>query len=323
MNSANNDKNGGLNIKINKLTVKSNDVNEAIEIFETIRSSEIMPKDEKDMRCAPSKKFENGSCIPANVLVKMAEAYNQENPDDKIPLDHTKETLNPKQYKRFILKQFKKRLDGKCNDQKCWVRQNFIKRLEKEYQEDLKTNTFRPKGPEGKFTWLNTLNIDQVMKQYEAKYPEFKFLGAVPADFDNLPELGIKDLDLKKLMSEGKTRIGVVFNTDESWKQGMHWNALFGDLTEGKVYFSDSYGVAPEKRVRKLMTRIANFIQNDLGKKPIVEHNKLQHQRGGSECGQFSINFIIRLLRGDSFEELTSKRIPDSVVNNCRNVYFT
>ena len=35
-------------------------------------------------------------------------SYNQENPDDKIPLDHTKETLNPKQYKRFILKQFKK-----------------------------------------------------------------------------------------------------------------------------------------------------------------------------------------------------------------------
>lgn len=281
MSEADNDKEGGMDIKINKLKVQGSED----FILETIRSSEINPKDEKDMRCAPSKKFENGSCIPANVLVKMAEAYNQENPNDKIPLDGTKETLNPKQYKRYILKQFKKRLDKKCNDQRCWVRQNFIKRLEKEYQEDLKTNTFRPKGPEGKFTWLNTLNIDQVLKQYEEKYPDFKFLGAVPADFDDLPELGIKNLDFKELMNEGKTKIGVVFNTDESWKQGQHWIALYSDLDKGLVYYSDSYGLAPEKRVRKLMTRIASFIQDKLGKKPVVEHNKLQHQRGNNACG--------------------------------------
>jgi len=323
MNTANNDKDGGVDIKIKKLTIKSGEDNlDDIETL-TIRTSEIMPKDEKDMRCAPSKKFENGSCIPTHVLVKMAEAYNQENSDDKIPLDNTKETLNPKQYKRFLLKQFKKRLDGKCNDQRCWVRQSFIKRLEKEYQEDLKTNTFRPKGPEGKFTWLNTLNIDQVVKQYEEKYPDFKFLGAVPADFDNLPELGIKDLDFKKLMNDGKTKIGLVFNTDESWKQGAHWNCLYADLNKGVVYFSDSYGVAPEKRVRKLMTRIASFIQNDLGKKPVVDHNRLQHQTKGSECGVYSVNFILRMLRGDSFEELTSKRLPDDSVNQCRQVYFT
>ena len=161
------------------------------------------------------------------------------------------------------------------------------------------------------------------MKQYESKYPEFKFLGAVPADFDNLPELGIKDLDFKKLMSEGKTKFGVVFNTDESWKGGQHWNMAYSDLNKGIVYFSDSYGVPPEKRVKKLLGRIANFIQNELGKKPIVQHNKIQHQQGGNACGQYSINFIIRLLRGDSFEELTSKRIPDEVVNQCRKVYFT
>lgn len=321
--STKDDKEGGTDVKIKTLKITSDVQNcDDLETF-TIRSSEVMPKDEKDLRCAPTKKFENGSCIPTNVLVKMAEAYNLENPDDIIKLDSTKETLNPNQYKKYLLKQFKKRLDGKCNDQRCWVKQNFIKRLEKEYQEDLKTNTFRPKGPGGKFEWLNTLNIDQVMKQYESKYPEFKFLGAVPADFDNLPELGIKDLDFKKLMEGGKTKIGVVFNTDESWKSGQHWNSLYADLKDGKVYFSDSYGVPPEKRVRKLMTRIAQFIQTGLGKKPVVEHNKLQHQRSNSECGQYSINFILRLLRGDSFEELTKKRIPDSIVNKCRNVYFT
>ena len=35
-------------------------------------------------------------------------------------------------------------------------------------------NTFRPDGPNGRFEWLNTIHIDDTMKQYENKHPDFK-----------------------------------------------------------------------------------------------------------------------------------------------------
>jgi len=275
---------------------------------------------EKDMKCAPNKKFEDGSCISLNILVAMAEAYNKDHQNDQIPLSTKHETLNPK-YKRYLVKQFKKKLN-KCDTQQCWSKQGFIKNLNEKMKEELKTETFRPKGPNGKFTWLNTLNIDDVMKQYEEKYNDFKFLGAVPIDFDKLPEYGIKDLNFKELIDSGKTKIGIIFNTDPHYKSGQHWISMFADLAKGECYFFDSYGTPPEKEVKILMNRIAKFIKSN-GKNPIVDYNRMQHQKEGSECGVYSMAFILRLLRGDNFKQFQENRISDDEINQCRKHYFT
>ena len=40
----------------------------------------------------------------------------------------------------------------------------------KDYMEN---NIFRPEGPQGKFEWLSTIDINQVLKQYEEKYEDF------------------------------------------------------------------------------------------------------------------------------------------------------
>lgn len=289
---------------------------------EDVSSSDVKITNDIDMRCAPSKKFTDGSCIPLTILVKMAEAYNEEN-DDKIKLCNTKETLNPSKYKKYLVKQFKKRLDKVCDDQKCWVRQQFINNLDKDIANELKKNTFRPKGPQGQFTWLNTININKVFDQYMEKHPEFKFLGAVPIDFDDLSYYGIRELDYNDLIDRGITKLGIVFNLDEHYKSGSHWVAMYADLKEGNVFFSDSYGIRPEKRITNLMRRIANFIQEKLNIEPRVDYNKTRHQYGNSECGVYSISFILRLLRGDAFEDITAKPIGDDVINKCRKYYFT
>lgn len=282
--------------------------------------------DDKDLGCAPSKPFENGSCIPLYLLVEMAHAYNKtyQDPKKQIKLDPMKELLNSVEYKKYLLSQFNKRVDDVCeNQQQRWVKQTFVKKMQKKMRDELEKETFRPVGPGGKFTWLNTNDINKVAKQYEAKYSEFKFLGAVPMDFDDLPQYGIKDLDFDKLMRENKTKIGVVFNLDNSWQGGSHWVGLYIDLKKGCVFFSDSYGTFPPDRVIILMRRIAKFIKHGLGKTPIVDYNKLQHQSKGSECGVFSIAFVLRMLRGDSWEELTTKRVPDEEINQCRSYYFS
>jgi len=288
----------------------------------SISSNEIAPKNKNDYKCAPNAVFKDGSCIPLDVLVELTKGYNNK-ANKKIKLHNHLDTLNPGKYKRYLIRELDSNLSDVCDSQRCWLKQKFISDMNYELKNKLKKNTFRPKGPSGQFTWLNTHNIDNVMEQYESKYQDFKFMGAVPIDFDDLPQLGIKDLDYSDLKNNGKTKLGFVFNLDEHYKGGSHWVSMFADLTNGKVYFSDSYGIRPEERIRKLMRRVTRYIQDSGIKNPDVQYNELRHQRGGSECGVYSINFILRLLKGETFNELTSKRMTDSEVNDCRDVYFT
>jgi hypothetical protein len=275
-----------------------------------------------DMKCAPDKKFEDGSCIPLFVLVKMAEAYNKRYTDDIIPLDQTSETIDPSLYKRYLVSEFSKKLRDICDDQKCWVKRDFVKIMEEGVQEELFRYTWRPKGPQGKFTWLDTFNIKDSMEQYEKRYPDFKFLGAVPIDFDELPNLGIASLDFNKLVKKDKkTKIGIIFNLDEHDKGGSHWVSMYADIEDGHVYFSDSYGIEPENRIRIFMKRVADYIKKS-GKEPVVDYNKIRAQRKGSECGVYSIAFIARMLKGDSFSKICKDKIPDDVINKCRKIYF-
>lgn len=286
----------------------------------SIRSDELIGND-GDKKCAPGIKFENGSCMSLNILIEMAGAYNADNPGDKIKLYPNFETLNRGKYKKYLLHQFKKRLT-QCNTQHCWTTQPFVKKMKRMQQEELQKNTYRPAGPSSGNKWLNTININDSMKQYENVYPEFKFLGSVPIDFDDIPELGIRDLDFKKLIDEGKTKLGIVFNTDESTSSGEHWISCYADIKEGKIYFWDSYSTPPEHRIRKFMRRVANFCKENNGKEPVVDHNRVRHQFGNSECGVYSMRFILNLLKGETFENVCNNPIPDKVINKCRKIYF-
>ena len=274
-------------------------------------------------KCAPNITYSNGSCLPLELLVEMANAYNDDYPNNKISIDNSKETLNPISYKKYLINEFEKRLTNICDDQTCWVKQNFTNKMNKKLKNYMEKHVFRPDGPSGKFTWLNTFNINNVMDQYEIKYPEFKFVGAVPIDFDDLPRLEIKNMDFNKLQSEGKTKLGFVFNLDEHYKSGSHWVGLYSDLKKGKIYFFDSYGIIPDKRIRALMRRMMRSCkESSTNKNCEALYNKTRHQFKDSECGVYSINFIIRLLKGETFNDITNNITTDSEVNKCRDVYF-
>jgi len=279
--------------------------------------------DEKDKRCAPNITFKEGSCISLNLLIKMAEAYNKKFKDDQIKLNKNSaiEILNPCKYKKHLLEEFSKRLSNVCDSQRCWVKQDFMKELAKDIKKELQENIFRPSGPKGKFEWLNTLHINDVMKQYEEKYKDFKFLGAVPMDFGDLDCLGIKDLDFDDLKKKGIRRLGMVVNTHQASMPGEHWLGLAVSFSDNQVYYFDSYGIAPEARVRAFMRKCAKHC-DDI-KKLDVQYNKHRHQYKNSECGVYSITFIIRLLEGKSFDEITKNKVNDDIMNENRQVYFT
>jgi hypothetical protein len=289
----------------------------------SVRTSEVEPKNNNDKKCAPGLQYEAGSCIKLHILIEMAKAYNDgASANDTIRLHPNMEVLNPKKYKKYLLKKFNERMGDKCTTQKCWTDQGFIKQMKKYAKEELEKYTFRPNGPEGRFEWLNTININEVMRQYEKLYPEFKFLGAVPMDFDDIMPR-IRNLSHNDLVNENKSKIGIVFNLDNHDQPGSHWVALYGDLNKGQIYFYDSYSVRPEKRVRTLVRRLSDISQNGMGVKNLdVDYNKIRHQYENSECGVYSINFIERMLKGEPFKQICESKTPDRKVNLERNTYF-
>lgn len=285
--------------------------------FSSVRSSEIEPKDKRDKKCAPHLKFENGSCMTLDMLIELVKIYN-ESYNNKIKLCRRIETANPERYKKYLVREIGKRLDDVCDNQRCWLKQSFARKLASRFKEE---EIYRPKGPEGKFDWLNTLNINDVMRQYEKKYNNFKYLGTHPIDFDELDNNEVRYADFAKLEKEGKQRLGCVFNLDEHYKSGSHWVGLFINLKKGQVYFFDSYGVRPDPRIRTLMRRVGNYIEKN-GSKCDIDYNDVRNQYGGNACGVYSMSFILRMLRGDTFEDIKKNPIKDNEMNKCRDVYF-
>lgn len=289
-----------------------------------IKLEQVIPKDEDDCKCAPHLTFENGSCIPTNILIKLANAFNlhceEINNNNLIKMHDGLELLHSEEYKLYLLFELGKRFKSSQHD---WIKHKCTQFMTNDEKDELEYNIFRPDGPQGKFEWLSTFDINFTLSQYETKYPDFQFLGAVPIDFNELDRLPFKKMNFDDLYKNGKKRIGVVFNLDESWKNGSHWVSLYFDLEKGQIFFSDSYAMMPEKQIIDFIRRIEQYLKNVRKiSEPDIKYNKMQHQRGNSECGVYSINFILRLLKGKTFEHITRKRLTDEKVNKCRMVYF-
>jgi hypothetical protein len=278
-----------------------------------------------DLQCAPGREFEAGSCISLVVLEEMARAYNKSaGAKDKIRLCSNQSVMNPQKYKLYLVYEIGRRVGEKCSTQKCWTTQDFISHMNRAAKMELLKYTFRPDSPQGRFDWLSTFDINDSMSQYEKKYKDFKFYGAVPMDFADINS-PINSADYRQLINEGITKVGVIFNLDDSNQPGSHWVAMYTDLDKGEILYFDSFAVKPEKRVRALMRKQARFIMEHK-KIPLeklkIASNKVQHQKLNTECGVYSMNFLIRMARGDNFDKLCNTPIPDKEINKCRKVYF-
>jgi hypothetical protein len=283
---------------------------------------------EKLIKCAPGKKCTFGSCIELDTLHEMATAYNKYMADnggtDFIKQSNKLNMLKPDIYKKYLLYQFKKRFYSKCkDDQLCWLKHPFIAYMDEKKQDDILFTTFRPPGPNGRFEWLNTMHIELVMLQYMKVHPEFIFLGAVPIDFEDIGSLAKPEYDLDTLYKNNKIKIGIIFNLDEHYLSGSHWVAAYSNMQTGEIYYYDSNGIRPEPRIRKFLIKILHYYKKKLRNPNIVAlYNEHRHQYANSECGMYSINFIINLLHGKSFHDIVNNNFLDEEANRTRQHFF-
>jgi len=288
----------------------------------------------EDKKCAPSKIYSNGSCFTLKQLKHISKTYNKLLDDDNILSKKIKKIkINLKNDKKYLVKELTNRLENVCDNQICWLKQSFIRKTD---NIDIYNNTFKPEGPQGKFEWLNTLHIDNVMKQYEKKYTDFKYFGAVPIDFDKI--YSKFKINFNDLLDRNIHKLGFIFNLDESWQSGSHWVSMFSDLKKKQIYYFDSVGTKPERRIKRLMKRILIWMKsknNNLEsintdvlfhKKKTkgydIKFNDIQHQYKDSECGVYSIHFILKMLQNNSFSDITESKILDNDMNQFRDKLF-
>ena len=269
--------------------------------------------------CSP-KNNNNFTCFTKKSIIKMLKSWNNFYENDKIDYREN-DTL----YTLWSL--LDNKLKNVCNDEFCWTKQQFMKN-DKEILEE-----FRPEMPlkwkSNKNEWLTTLDIESVMKQYEKKYDDFIFIGPVPIDFDTQLHPGycvineLCNINLNKLLRNGKKKLGVIFNLDPHDKPGSHWVSMYGDFDNlNEIYYFDSYGLKEPKEVTRLMERLKE--QNDkLNKVNTNLHvNNVRHQFKNSECGVYSMNFILKLLEGNNYNDIKNNKVNDDEMELNREKLF-
>lgn len=262
--------------------------------------------------CAPGK-GDGKTCYSYDQLKKIATALNS----------RTGIKINTSLPKLALWNKIRESMASECSTEYCWIDKDFIR---KSRDVNLLMNTFRPKRPFGKYQWLTTSNIHDVMKQYEQMYADFVFFGPVPIDFTEvMPE--VAQVNVSRLYNQGIRRLGFVFNTDPSDKPGKHWISMFVSLEKANPYigFFDSFAICPPPQsVQRLINYINGFSQKlySIPNAFKIECNMVRHQQANSECGVYSIYFIAESLKGKSFEQISGNIVLDEQMNQHRGEYF-
>ena len=279
--------------------------------------------------CSEGAKYKKGkgkdknnyktTCYSTSSLLKIIKAWNQKYITNPIILDDKQ-----KNNKSYLWKLVQQKLSSSChNNEKCWKSQEFIKKMK---DTEIEFYTFKPTYPkewlQNKYTWLNTYDILHVMKQYEKLYKNFMFLGPVPADCPTKINCELSNLSLTKLHKNGIDNVGIIYNLDMSYQGGSHWVAMFIDIKNNEINYYDSTASMPTPLIKKFIVNIGNKILRK-NKDVKVIYNDKKHQYGGSECGVYSMNFILERLSGVSMYEISNMKIPDEGMNHLRKILYS
>ena len=276
----------------------------------------------QSVNCSPSAPFDSKpyTCFTDDLLRQLADKWNLRHPDDLVKLSSS----------RVMWEQLRSKMQSVCHTESCWLRQPFVGNAE--FARETTKALFMPPRPrswrENPSEWLTSTDITRVMRRYERAYPSFVFIGPSPIDYDHHYSDGkcvweeLCNLNIAKMLEQGKTKIGIIFNTDPHYKEGSHWVSMFVNLKEKYVFFMDSTGDPPQRQIQKLMNCIIRQ-SKELGSPMKKVICRVKHQRRNTECGMYCIFAIVGQLTGEhGVDKLCSARIEDNAMAALRDKYF-
>lgn len=185
-------------------------------------------------------------------------------------------------------------------------------------------------------TWLDTNDIDAVMRQYERAHPHFHYLSTLPIDAFSRSRDGscvsqFCDLDAGALRRRGKTVIGTVLNLDRHDQPGSHWVMAAVDARVARaprVLYYDSFGNPPPPPLWGFLRLMLATVPRAPGASArMLERsvfNARRHQSGNTECGVYSMLALEALLEGADFDSYCAKlRVDDAHARRHRHRLFS
>ena len=307
------------------ISIRKNNKNKKIKGGKTI----------KKMNCSPmvdNKSPVKGSCFTGDVLKLLKQSYNKHHTENPILSD------NPIK----IWTELKEKLK-KCDKEDCWLEEIKDKGVRKKIDKYI----FAPDHPDewdkNPDEWLSNFDIDSVLQLYMETYKDFYAPPSSPIDYFVKPkDMGgncvsneLCKFSLENHVKKGKHKLGIVFNLSPHTSGGSHWVSVYVDTVDKFIFFMDSAGNKIPNEIQKLVNTIT---QQGLEMNPPIqfkyyENYPLEHQMGNTECGMFSLFFIISMLSNkadnrvfkntaDKIKFFKNRRIPDKYVFRFRKIYF-
>jgi len=292
------------------------------------------------MNCSPAvkgKTVSETSCLTPKLLIDIKNKYNEDHPSDSIL------TKDPRE---IWFELHNRLLKEGCKKEDCWLKELGNSSLQKQIKEQVFAPDMPPEWTSNPDEWLSNFDIHNVLVQYEETYPDFKLMGPTTMDFDTkLPEKNNKcveeemcNFNLKQDTKKGFRKFACVINLDKYWQGGSHWVSLYVDIDTRIIFYFDSAGTS------RTPSEIIHFVDRikEQGKtlnQPVdftfYTNGKLHHQTGNTECGMYSIFFVITMLTGktpfykervmsiqERLDLFLKTRIPDEVIFDYRDLYF-
>lgn len=272
----------------------------------------------KTQVCSPNIDVESHyTCFDKDELIEIAHAFNDYIKKNRLCASKNQCVPNKtitisNKSKKELWNSIYRRLNKVCKYEWCWVDQKFIDLIpDFNLQEKIRFFTFKPKMNNNKYNWLSTSDINNVMQQYQEFDKTFKFLGALPCDFYKFTKVKYNDIPNYK-------KVAIIFNLDTHDKSGSHWVSFMIDNKRRTIEYFDSTGSSPNTFIKEFI----KFLKSKIIKDYNYLQNKKIHQRQNSECGVYSIYYIIQRLLGNDFHSITNNIITDNQMSLFRRYIF-
>jgi len=275
-------------------------------------------------KCSPLEDDNEFSCMDDDIIIDVAKIMNSK----------LSTNIDLQACPRVIHKQIcdkLKELKGGKSESILLDMNSIINELPKDKLQRFK-DSFRPEQPdewEKNFNeWLSTTELDKVMIQYVKDDKTLYYPGATPMDFNNNCSVnsGLCHFNLSNLLKKGKTKIAIIFNTDDHDEGGEHWISMYVDckgvnLKKPCIYFFDSVGSEPPEEVQELIDKIKKQgLDNNITFTTFI--NNRQHQSSSTECGMYSLHFLIYMIEGGNFKNYVKNKKSDEYIEKFRNIFF-
>ena len=234
--------------------------------------------------CKPNVDVSNGVCSSDTFVQNLKKWLKTKNTDASTIINEAKEKL------------------GVEHESQLYDRDS-IKHLSTEKKDDV----FASSGPHNTDEWLDNKTIDQTLDNWEEVFPKFKNMGVHMNNFDSKHKK-LATADWPTLVATYDT-IASVINTDNYGEIGQHWVCIVVNSKKKTIEYFDSAAGQVSDDIIKWMMKLSI----KLNYKELFTNN-IQHQEKNTECGVYSLFYVIARVHGVPSGYFDQARIPDQVM---------